>query len=488
MAAKATRISISAAELESLERMAQRNDDVGLHVRIARDALDGLSIAASARRNCASRDTVRKWRARFAEAGIGGLSNRRRASPGANGSEAPDIPAVAVPVALLRGGGESGAEPSARLKIECAVRAAAALGRIRPGALLPGRAWFAERFSVSPPVVHRAFANLAAEGFVEARPRGETRIASRLPFEGRFLMVQEGLLPDNSSGICENMVRAARRTEALRPGATWEIIRRERFAPAEWRRPVERGIASQRWCGVFMRFAHTSTPGWKPGLSDFAGIPNVPVAVDRIFPGTKVANLVRELSLSSFEPLPSIFARCRREGLRRVIVADTFPDLERDREAEVRVAARRAGVAIPPFGYSAPSPADNFANIRRTFGMQLALAAGSPPDAILVLRDDLLKPLAAAFADFAAQPRTRRHPGGAGCQPVAGGASSPSEPPHTGLPRILCWSSGNLLDPCGLDVEWHGFDLVATLLSFMDWATAVRAGAASPLEPRAISL
>ncbi len=35
----------------------------------------------------------------------------------------------------------------------------------------------------------------------------------------------------------------------------------------------------------------------------------------------------------------------------------------------------------------------------------------------------------------------------------------------------------------GLAVEWRGSDLPATLLSFIDWCEAVRAGAKNPPDP-----
>ena len=463
MAAKATHISISAADRAALERMALRNDDVGLHARIALGAADERPVAAIARENRASRETVRKWSRRFRDEGIPGLyARKRRPSPSRPPESLARIVPVGPPDALLRlDSGRLRTSASARLRIECAVRDAVALGLAPPGAELPGRAWFAKRFSASPTAVHAAFSALRAQGFVDVRGRSGTWLSPKPPFAGRFLLILSNPNADGSSGICENLERSARETERLRPGVAWTVA---------WRAPCEepdnpnfalaRAIAEQRFCGVFLRIAHSPTPNWAPGKAFFASIPRVPMAAASIFRGTSVSPLVRELNVSRSENLRETFALCRSRGWRRILLLNSASDApgRPDPELTARTAASAAGVEIPPMGYLSPNTLDTAGNIRRALALFAAQMRGAGADAILLRRDDLLKPLAAALrAQWGEEAATR-------------------------IP-IVCWSTGTFLSDEGLRVEWRGPDLVSTLSSFMDWCEAVRSGDHRPPEP-----
>ncbi|MBR1836908.1 MAG: hypothetical protein IJ783_06430, partial [Kiritimatiellae bacterium] len=297
---------------------------------------------------------------------------------------------------------------------------------------------------------------LAAGGFVEARHRSATRVAARLPFAGRFLLVLEEANADGTSGICENLEKAARETESRRRGVAWDVV---------WRTPentpaLARDLAAHRWCGAFLRFAHTTSPNWTPGEAALASVPGVPMGVETVYKGTAVSPLVRELHLSDHEPWGEVFAKCAAAGMRRALVLDTPAGRgARDREGEVRTAAAASGVSIPEFGYAVPLSTDTGESIRRLLAMQSRLVRPGDVDAILVRRDDLLHHLA---------PVLRANWGERAASAV----------------RVVCWSVGTLLADEGLRVEWRGYDIVSTKLSFIDWAEDVRSGARHPAEPR----
>ena len=443
-------IVLSPADRAALERLAKGESRAAFRAKAVLALADGESVAGSARRLKVTPKTVRAALARFRKGGVGGL---RPKSP----CGGPVVPALKVPRRTLRlpnrEAGRRGRLPRARGRIEAWVRDSVALGFVAPGARLPERAWFRETFGATAKTVQAAFDGLAAQGFVRAADRRGTFVADRLPFAGRFLLVLEG-----KSGMRDNLERAARRTEALRPGVRWDVV---------WRSPktvpeILRGLRAHRWCGAFLRTAHTDTPKWSPGHAQIASVPNVPIAVDSIYRGTKVSPLVRTLNVSRSETWGEAFAAFRRAGRRRFLVVEPGPGTGGpDREADVRAAAAEADVAIPKFGYLAPVGENGEKNLRRIFGMALALTAPDAVDAILVRRDDFLKPLSAALRE-------------------RWGAEAASRVP------VVCWSVGDMLPAEGLAVEWRGPDLPATLLSFIGWCEAVRAGAKNPPDPAVV--
>lgn len=449
MASKAMRISIPAADKAALERMARGGESrAALRAKAVLALAAGESAAGAARKIGITEKTVRAARDRFLADGVDGL--RVRSSGGE--CNAPHFDA-GVPDALKRWRepGRTGPIPLARLKIETWVRDCAALGLLRPDARLPERAWFRERFGASAHVVQSAFDALAAQGFVRTVPRGATFLARTMPFAGRFLLVLEA-----KNGICFNLEKAAHETERIRPGISWKTVWRSHATPAAEIGALARDIAMQRYCGVFMRFAHSSTPTWAPGPAQLASIPDVPMAVDKIYRGTLVSPMVRELGLSHDETLDESFAAMARVGRRRILVV-SFGLGDKEEDA-TRKAAARNGVEIPDGGYISFVTEETDPNVRRTLGLLLRVFRPGDTDAILVRRDDHLKPLAAALRDQWGETAARRIP-------------------------VVVWSAGRLLPDEGLDVEWRGYDLVATLLSFIDWCEAIRAGEKYPPDP-----
>ena len=431
-------VELSISDRTALETLARRDGNTGVRARIVLAAAKCATIAAVSRETGATRLTVRKWLGIFRERGGVGLENIRPAPPARE--TPPDIPPCTVPAALA----PSGRAPSARLCIECAVRRAAALGIVPPGGLLPDRAWFAKRFNASLAAVQAAFASLSEQGFTVARTRTGTRLAARLPFEGHFLLIQEGgSLDGRLNGINVNMAGAVRRAEALRPGTKWDILQR---SPETVDR-LRRDIAMHRWRGVFMRTAHTDTDKWRPGEATIASVPDVPMIVATIFEGTAVSPLVRALHFDDLEPWGDVFARCRRDGWRRVAIADTCLGMRESGyegiEAKIRAEAARFGVEIPDGAYLSPTSGEHPSGVRRCFELMFRLIRPGDIDAILVRRDDLLKPVAAALRARWGEEAALRLP-------------------------FAVWSTGDFLPDEGMHVRWHGPDLVSIVLDFMD--------------------
>lgn len=464
MEGKAIHIAITSADRAALERIAPRSDDVGLHARIALGHLEGMAIAPLARREHSSRATVRKWIARFLAEGVTALHAR---SPGRRKTPcryAGAIVEVSPPDALLPPRGPR--TVSSRLRLECSIRDAIATGRLPPGAPLPSRQWLARRFKVpSASSVASAFASLRRDGFVTASRGGETRVAASFPNENRFLLILEGRLPDGEpEGICRNLELAARETSRLCPGVEWTVAWRSGGkADAD----IAREIALQRYCGVFVRSVHSSSSApdqhsFLPGPCVFASVPRVPICCYHIIKGTSHSPLLRCLPLSEWDGWETAFRRCVEAGLRSVLVLDSRPwPRSNDMEDAVRAQAASLGVAIPPYGYGVCWK-NSDAESRRRFRAMLHIVGADGADAVILRADDALPALAAAMR-------------------AEWGEASGRIP-------VFAYSGGRLLPDEGLSVNWIGPDIVATLLSFMDWARGIRAGSRNLRDPCVVPL
>ena len=437
-------LPLAPADRAALARMAKGESRAALRAKAVLALADGAGVSEAAASLGLTRKTVRAARDRFLAGGVGGLSPRHWCY-GARPTPPMEFPLTGLP--RIPGGRGRLRGRLAAARIVAWVRDCAALGFLLRGVRLPERIWFAKRFRTTSHAVQRAFDDLVSQGFVRTVPRGGSFVPESLPFDGRFLLVLEEPLPDGTSGCCTNLEEAARRTEALRPGIRWDVV---------WRAPgtlpvIQRDLVAQRYCGVFLRFVHSST--WVPGKAEIASIPNVPMASDTIYPGTAVSPLVRMVNASKNESFPDLFAALRRAGRRRIALADIgdYRRIDREDEDEVRRLAAEAGVKIVEDGYIVPHPSDVTENILRIMKLLMATVRPGDIDAIVVRRDDLLKPLAAALREKWGWEAAARIP-------------------------VVTASVGRLLPTEGLNVEWRAPDLVATFLSFIDWCQAIRSG------------
>ena len=85
--------------------------------------------------------------------------------------------------------GERGPLPGKRKKVVAWVRREISLGRLKRGMPLPSRKWFCERFGIAPVPVQQAFDELREDGLIIAVPGHGTRVADRLPFADRYLLL-----------------------------------------------------------------------------------------------------------------------------------------------------------------------------------------------------------------------------------------------------------------------------------------------------------
>lgn len=440
---------------------------VRTRARIVLGLADGESTSALAARLSVVPATVAAWASRFASGRLAGLADRpgrgrRRNAPATDAA----VASAATNCAKRRNRPGRGGTAAARAA--AFVRDSAALGRFAPGAVLPSRAWFAERFGCNPSSLARAFSRLEKEGFVHAAPRRGTRLAERLPFSGRHLLV----LASGEEGLDLALREAARRTGAARD-ISWTIREAFGFGGEEERRVffdrIRSELLAQRWAGAFFRVLDG-------GDDCFIGNPP-PLTVDSvpltgvILPGRwNPGSLVRQINPGEASPNRKPWDRVLREiaerGFRELGVLAHGP-LSREDEDSIRVAAARAGLHIAPCAVQA-------ARIREKG--TLWRAAETVAYATGLARH--------GAADVGKTPRTAFF-----CE-IDGFARVlvDSLVAHLGMDatgRHALFALGN--KPCLPDlpmpVHWHGIDLEKTLHGFLDWCDAIHAGEPSAPPP-----
>lgn len=430
------RIRMSSAGRAALERMAEGGESrAALRAKAVLALADGASVAAAARALVLSEKTVRAARARFLAGGAEALPD-----PGRLAAPPPQLELPKPPHRIERPAeGGIGRPPTVRRRIETYVRDCAALGLFRPGATLPPRTWFRQRFRVTETAIQDAFDSLRRQGFTRSVKGKLTSLADPLPFQGRYLLLVCTPL-DDLDGIDSAMVTAVRRLEARR-GVCWDVAR-VRSQADEPDPPLLFDVAEQRYAGVFLRSATQSL---------YSVVDHVPICgVDMRNP--KKGSHVRSLVQPSANLVETVFRACARAGCRHPFVLDAI-DLscegnpaEKDAAAEkaVRSAAEAAGLGIPPDGYFVHTHLRP-AQLARTLRLALSSSELSGIDSAVSLQDNLTPALSDALA---------------------------------GRRDIPIFSQGSFPNTIKTSrpVEWHGDDWEDTLGAFIDWCEAIRDG------------
>lgn len=444
----------------ALERMAKGRNRAASRARAVLALADGASVSAAAREAGATRVSARRWAEQWRTGGIAAIAGADALFDAAFDA----LPPADPPPALLgRASGRSGRFPRARLRLECWFRNAVSLGLLPPGSPLPGRPWFERRFHIGAASASAALRCLLAEGFATASDAGRATVAPP-PFQRRFLLVLIGSrLADGSlDGFCQRLVDAAEsvaRSRGVRFDAFWEDV----ACPDDPALSAAvRDVARQRYAGVFLRMAWSSSPKLGgPGI--FSSLPSVPMLTFHIHTKTVVSPLVYEIAPpASFVSRPDeLCAEAARRGWRNVLVIDGPHGDRRLREAakaELLQAAAAHGLRIPSCGYCVVDPnspdlaADELA---RLFALPVARRAS----AALVPCDNVVPLVAEALRRAFGPARAVRFP-------------------------ILAWSEGAAKAPRGSRVIWRSFDLVSALSDFIGWCDAIHAGQVDPPVPR----
>ena len=458
-------IVLSDAERAALARLASGTTRIAYRAKGVLLLADGLSKAAVARRLVVGEGAVRAWQRRWlAGGGLDALrhrSKKRKTSRQANQLRPviPDLPArtPATEAELLRGATTGRGRPlSTRIAIEAWVRDAAALGLIAPGARLPNQTWFAKRFHAASHTVATAFTSLARQGFVNNRRRIGSFLSRPLPFEKRYLL----LLSTRGQGL-DNALKAAATEQERRRGVRWDIIEATPQAEKKRMATIKAAIAAQRWAGLFLRTSpSTHLPGW-----EFLGLDRVPISgmvLATDFLGERVIPL-RSYSHDSPEGTKriadTVFAAIRAAGRSRILVFDSVSGFAMTERfgGLVRRLARDFGLEIPESCYQILNILQQEQN-EGIFSAALRVAAEENIDAVAILQDNFASPVCDALvARFGEERASRLFLAAFGNRPAI---------PETRLP-----------------VTWHGFDLSATLDSFVDWCDAIHAGEKAPPPP-----
>ena len=407
---------------------------------------------------------VRAWEKRWlAGGGVKSLrhrneggAGRRAAAPSAALAEFP----VRLPAALRGVRSGRGRPAGASLGIEAWVRDAIALGLAPPGCRLPSVEWFAKRFGVAKGTVASAFDDLACDRFVRIVPKSGAYVPAKPPFSGRFLMVlmrfEDGL---QREGVDRALADAAR-GQTERRGVEWTILQGMPADPSGHAALVAK-IASQRWCGVFLRTSPAEMmPGWEWLAMDRVAVSGM------LSPATFLGRYV--VTLKDYRACPdankysgtfaTVFGTIRNAGRRRALVlADYNPYIAEGRDAELIAEAARFGIAVPEgclqfLGAHSPD------QVRMTLAAAVRVARQERIDSVAIMQDNFAASVCDAIARYFGREEAARL-------------------------FIAAYGNRPALPETCLPVVWHGFDLVPTLDSFVDWCNAIHAGEKDPPRP-----
>ncbi len=452
-----------AAARAQLEAMSARSGQNGMRARIVLALARGETPTRIVKSLGITYATVRAARRRFATGGAAALATRlqvRHTAPPPEGEEALRLRTGVPDVLLAREAAEKrrGRLPAARLAIETWARDAVALGAVAPGALFPPRRSVQKAFRTTSAVVQGAFASLARQGFARNVPGGGSHAPDKPPFEGRYLFVGS-TSDDMRVGYMAAVRAAAARLTAAR-GVRFEIADSALLqSPSEKRTELLADMRSQRWAGVFIRT-------WTSEMDEFGPVrlDNVPICLVKprsnhhaSFRGSRVSKIAGPSAAALMGPLLSV---CAAAGGRRVAVLDHQGRHTGFQAGDVARLAAERGLELGPWHYQATKMIGETEGTRDAIQaiVTAMLAPGRDwtPDCVVLMDDHWLGPLEGALHTLGTAPESI---------------------------VVACLGNRPALPATRLDVHFHGYDLEATLASFVDWCDAIHAGAPSPPPP-----
>ena len=353
--------------------------------------------------------------------------------------------------------GRRGPLPRKRRKIADWVRREIVRGEFREGDLLPDRKWFMREFAANRHSVQNAFDELVKSGFVNAVRGHGTRVAARLPFAGRYLLVVKSDSDDAGSRYFAQSLKTAAKCVSARRGVVFDASDVSDAPPGsrEYEEIVAR-IRAHSYAGVF---AQGVTKGH--GFDTVTNIDDVPV----VFVGKRsdramgsAACAVKGWATDDIYRLH--FADLQEKGCRRIAVFAPIPvgDIAVRREKVSRLAGSY-GLQVVRGGYQTFSMRvwNDYA-FRRFLEMFFASDAGRAADGVVLADDNFLVP----FADVC-----RAEFGSAGdSRYVVTSHCNRPVPPETDFPA-----------------NFHGIDWSMTLEAFVDYADDVRSFVHMPRTP-----
>ena len=357
------------------------------------------------------------------------------------------------------GTGRRGPLPGKRRKVCAWVRHEIAVGNLKPGERLPDRKWFMARFGIANHPVQLAFEELSRDGLVRSVPGHGTCVADSLPFDGRYLLAVRSNPIDAGSHLFASALRLAAQEVAAQRGVSFEVrdlvdAERDSVAYAEMMDAVRR----QRYAGVFVQCL--TKEGHESDV--LTNIDDVPMAYAGESSHLAQGNLVKSIGMPDFEGIVAEFRRhfaaCREKGCRRVAMFGAW-NPQYDRESYFRRLARDYDLQIVPGGFHHFDMGRWYAEqFKRLVDLFFRSDGGREADAIVLADDNMLMPFAEVHRKLFGRKDDARH-------------------------FVSCHCNAPLFPETDYPVSFHGYDLVATLLSLVDYAKDCRAGVRRPRLP-----
>ena len=316
-----------------------------------------------------------------------------------------------------------------------------------------------QRFELGNLPVQQVFDELREDGLVRSVPGHGTCVANVLPFSGRYLLLVRANPLDAGSHLFASALQRAAAEVAERRRLSFETIGLadadcETTAYAE----MVESVRCQHYAGVFAQ----GVADVKDHLNALTNIDDVPIVYlgehSYLTQGSLARSIASDVGLRADAEFQRHFASCREKGCRRIALFASWGP-KGDSESCFRELARKSGLEIVRGGYHFLDMNYWFeAAFERLVELFFLSDGGREVDAIVLSDDNMLVPFARAYRNVF------------GCR---------------GKPRhfVSCHCNAPLFPETGFPVVYHGFDLVATLDSFVDYAEDCRAGIRTPRLP-----
>ena len=362
--------------------------------------------------------------------------------------------------------GRRGPLPLKRERIAQWVRRKIARGEIAPGDPLPSREWFVRKFTPNPRTVQEAFDELRRDGLVETVRGHATRVARRMPFEGRYLLLTKAMAEDAGSRLFARALSAAAAELARTRRIAFDVkplTNVEEMTP-EYMRVLD-SVRRQQYAGVVMQSLNDLQ-----SIESVANIDDVPIAYFGRRGLTTQGNCAKCLNPGAPEngiiTYADVFSlHCGDIAAAKAESVAVFAPLMFHApmlENQHLEAAAEHGLRIAKNGYH---EVDMYhwhpRQFRRLAATLLSLPGIGPRTAFVLEDDNMLSIFEEAVVERFGKGIAKKM-----C--------------------VCCHANSPILPKSSLNVKFHGMDCTATLASAIDYADACRRNERNPAPPRVV--
>ena len=359
--------------------------------------------------------------------------------------------------------GRRGPLPWKRERIAQWVRRRIARGEIAPGEALPSREWFVRKFTPNPRTVQEAFDELRRDGLVETVRGHATRVARRMPFEGRYLLLTKAMAEDAGSRLFARALAAAAGELERTRGIAIDVkplSNVEEMTP-EYMRVLD-SVRRQQYAGVVMQSLNDLQI-----IESVANIDDVPITYFGRAGLSTQGNCAKRLYAGASENGIISYAdefalHCGDIAAAKAEAVAVFAPLMAHApwlESRHREIAAGHGLKIAKNGYHEVNMYNwHPREFRRLAATVLSLPWIDARTAFAVEDDNLLSILEEELV--------RRFGKGIAKKMC-----------------VCCHANSPILPKSALDVKFHGMDCAATLASALNYADACRSNERNPPPP-----